>query len=290
LNSSSAITFLFPSNLLLSCSIFIAGLIAGSFLNVVVYRLPIMLKRQAMPDGTSFNLCFPPSHCPRCRQSIRFWQNIPLLSWLLLHGKCHRCHVPIPVRYPLTELSCALLFLGASFFFTTPLALLSSCVLSWFLLALSLIDIRTYLLPDMLTLPLLWLGLIINSISSQGVTLNDALYGAVAGYLALWVLFWWFRIFCKKEGMGYGDFKFLSALGGWVGWQPLPYLCIMAAVLGVSYSVMRSLLNKTSGKIPFGPCLALAGGVVYISQGNIQFWLMIASFTNKLIYCDSSFN
>lgn len=259
------------------------GLIAGSFLNVVVYRLPLMLEHKGQSDKSPFNLCFPASHCPECKHIISLWQNIPLLSWLFLRGKCHFCHICISVRYPITELVCALLFLGASFLFTTPLSLLCSLVLMWFLLALSLIDISTYLLPDILTLPLMWLGLLIHSISGV-VTLNDALYGAAVGYLALWSIFWAFRICCKKDGMGYGDFKLLSALGAWVGWQPLPYLCILAAILGISYSIARFLLQKKSGELPFGPCIALAGVMIYISQNNSQFWLMVDSLTSKLTY------
>ena len=274
MNFSPALLFTLPSGFLYQTCLFLTGLMAGSFLNVVVYRLPIMLKQQRTPDANTFNLCFPSSHCPKCKDAIRFWQNIPLISWLLLRGKCHCCKGHIPVRYPLCELTCALLFLGSSFLFSTPIALLSALLLIWFLLALSLIDISTFLLPDILTLPLMWLGLLLHSLSGS-VSLHDALYGAATGYLSLWSLFWSFRILCKKEGMGYGDFKLMAALGAWVGWQPLLYLYILAAMLGLSYSLTRSLLRKTAGEIPFGPCLSLAGALVYISQNSNPFWLMV---------------
>lgn len=279
LNFLTALTFPLPSGFLYSCGIFGLGLIAGSFLNVVVHRLPMMLKQQA----STFNLCFPASRCPECKHALSFWENIPLVSWLLLLGQCRHCKLPISVRYPLCELASALLFLGASFLFNTPIILLSALLLTWFLLALSLIDISTYLLPDTLTLPLMWLGLLVNAISGS-ISLHDALYGAAAGYLSLWCLFWGFRIVCNKEGMGYGDFKLLSALGAWVGWQPLPYLCILAAMLGICYFLARAICLKTSGKLPFGPCLSLAGAVIYISQNNNQFWLMVGFFTDKLAY------
>lgn len=252
------------------------GLAAGSFLNVVVYRLPMMLNKHQPEYECQLNLCFPASHCTECKHPLRFWQNIPLLSWLLLQGRCHYCHVKIPLHYPLNELACALLFLGMSLLFDTPFTLISALVLMWFLLALSLIDSSTYLLPDMLTLPLMWLGLLVHSVTSE-VTIHDSLYGAVAGYLALWSLYWGFKILSNKEGMGYGDFKLLAALGAWMGWQSLPYLCILAALIGLVFITMRAFVRKKTGKIPFGPCLAIAGAVVYISQESNIFWLMFFS-------------
>jgi prepilin signal peptidase PulO-like enzyme (type II secretory pathway) len=165
------------------------------------------------------------------------------------------------------------MFLGLSFLFTMPLSLLSALILFWFLLALSLIDLATYLLPDRLTLPLLWAGLLVHSISGE-VTLQDALYGAAAGYMALWLLYWGVKIVSGKEGMGYGDFKLLAALGAWVGWQMLPYLCILAALAGIVFALVRMGVYKMSEQIPFGPCLAMAGALIYISQESNIVWLM----------------
>lgn len=278
LNYSSIVDFLSLPNVIYHNIVFAIGLTAGSFLNVVVYRLPLMLNRHRPEDRNQLNLCFPASHCTKCKHPLRFWQNVPLFSWLLLRGRCHYCHVKIPLAYPLSELACALLFLCMSLLFDAPFTLLSALILMWFLLALSLIDSSTYLLPDMLTLPLMWLGLLTHSVAGE-VTLHDSLYGAVAGYLALWGLYWGYRILRDKEGMGYGDFKLLAALGAWVGWQSLPYLCILAALIGLSFTLVRVMVRKTTNEIPFGPCLALAGGVVYISQESNVFWLMFFSLT-----------
>lgn len=253
----------------------VLGLLLGSFLNVVVYRLPLMIHNEGQLTGHGFNLSLPASHCPACKHPLKYWQNIPVLSWLLLRGKCHYCAAAISKRYPLTEAGCAAMFLGLSFLFTTPLSLLSALLLFWFLLALSLIDLATYLLPDRLTLPLLWAGLLVHSISEE-VTLQDALYGAAAGYMALWLLFWGVKIVSGKEGMGYGDFKLLAALGAWVGWQMLPYLCILAALAGIVFALVRMGLYKMSDQIPFGPCLAMAGALIYISQESKIVWLMFS--------------
>lgn len=251
----------------------VLGLLLGSFLNVVVYRLPLMIHNEGQLTGHGFNLSLPASHCPACKHPLKYWQNIPVLSWLLLRGKCHYCAAAISIRYPLTEAGCAAMFLGLSFLFTMPLSLLSALILFWFLLALSLIDLATYLLPDRLTLPLLWAGLLVHSISGE-VTLQDALYGAAAGYMALWLLYWGVKIVSGKEGMGYGDFKLLAALGAWVGWQMLPYLCILAALAGIVFALVRMGVYKMSEQIPFGPCLAMAGALIYISQESNIVWLM----------------
>ena len=253
----------------------VLGLLLGSFLNVVVYRLPLMIHNEGQLTGHGFNLSLPASHCPACKHPLKYWQNIPVLSWLLLRGKCQYCAAAISKRYPLTEAGCAAMFLGLSFLFTTPLSLLSALLLFWFLLALSLIDLATYLLPDRLTLPLLWAGLLVHSISGE-VTLQDALYGAAAGYMALWLLYWGVKIVSGKEGMGYGDFKLLAALGAWVGWQMLPYLCILAALAGTVFALVRMGLCKMSDQIPFGPCLAMAGALIYISQESKIVWLMFS--------------
>lgn len=273
---SSLVDFLSPSNFIYLSIVLVIGLVAGSFLNVVVYRLPMMLNKHQPEDEEQLNLCFPASHCTECKHPLRFWQNIPLLSWLLLQGRCHYCHGQIPLRYPLNELACASLSLGMSILFDTPFTLLSAFTLMWFLLALSLIDSSAYLLPDRLTLPLIWLGLLVHSVGGE-VTLHDSLYGTVVGYLALWGIYWGFKILLNKEGMGYGDFKLLAALGAWTGWQSVPYLCIIAAVIGLIFAMVRALIKKKTGEIPFGPCLSLAGGFVYISQESNVFWPMLFS-------------
>ncbi|NIA90203.1 prepilin peptidase [Rahnella aceris] len=253
----------------------VLGLLLGSFLNVVVYRLPLMIQNDGQLTEHGFNLSLPASHCPACIHPLKYWQNIPVLSWLLLRGKCHYCKTTISKRYPLTEAGCAAMFLGLSFLFTTPLSLFSALLLFWFLLALSLIDLATYLLPDRLTLPLLWAGLLVHSLYGS-VTLQSALYGAVAGYLALWFLYWSVKLVSGKEGMGYGDFKLLAALGAWVGWQMLPYLCILAALAGIVFTLVRVSIYKMSEQTPFGPCLALAGALIYISQESKTIWLMLS--------------
>lgn len=272
LQSASLLEFLpYP---LFCLGIAIFGLLMGSFLNVVVYRLPLIIDGDCHSPLGSLSLSFPASHCPRCKEPLKYWQNIPVISWLVLRGKCHFCHSPISIKYPLIEILCAVMFWGASSLFPTPLSLFSALLLFWFLLALSLIDLGTLLLPDKLTLPLLWLGLLVHSVSGV-VSLQDALYGAVLGYLVLWILYWAIKILTGKEGMGYGDFKLLAALGAWVGWQMLPYLCILAALAGIVLSLSRFALGVTSKHIPFGPCLSLAGAAIYISQESKLVWLML---------------
>lgn len=241
------------------------GLLLGSFMNAVIYRLPLMITQPE--QNPTLNLAFPGSHCPTCQAPLRAWHNIPVLSWILLRGHCHACGIRIPARYPCVELLCGLLFLGASYLFYTPFDLLCALAVIWFLLALSLIDISTYLLPDTLTLPLLWLGLLAHSVGGT-LPLQDALYGAVAGYLALWLLYWGFKLTTGREGMGYGDFKLLAALGAWLGWQVLPMLCLLAALVGIAAALARRLLQDKTGILPFGPCLALAGMVIYICQAG----------------------
>lgn len=249
------------------------GLLTGSFLNVVVYRIPMAICHPERFTTGSFNLCLPGSHCPRCQHALPCWQNIPLLSWLVLKGRCHYCCGTISVSYPLTEGICAIGFLGLSCVFSTPTTLCAALILFWFLLALSLIDLSTSLLPDSLTLPLLWAGLLIHSFSGN-VTLQDALYGAAGGYLSLWFLYWGVKIITGKEGMGYGDFKLLAALGAWVGWQMLPHLCILSALSGIVFALISRRDDKVVKQVPFGPSLASAGFIVYISQQSESVWLM----------------
>lgn len=255
----------------------VLGLLVGSFLNVVIYRLPIMMQREwqcqareflelpGEPDGTMFNLFLPHSRCPHCDHRIRAWENIPLLSWLALRGKCSACKAPISSRYPLVELACGLLsgYVAWHFGFTWQAG--AMLLLTWGLLAMSMIDVDHQLLPDSLVLPLLWLGLIVNSFGLFA-SLPDALWGAVAGYLSLWLVYWLFKLVTGKEGMGYGDFKLLAMLGAWGGWQVLPLTILLSSVVGaVLGTIMLRMRKAESGTpIPFGPYLAVAGWVALL--------------------------
>ena len=249
------------------------GLLFGSFLNVVIHRLPLMLERrwaaecaelsgQPAPDeGTPLNLLKPRSRCPACKAPIHWYQNLPVLSWLVLRGRCAACGKGISARYPLVELMTGALFAwvyaqhGASF--TT---------LAWWgfvaaLIALTFIDWDTTLLPDDITLPLAWAGLIAATLGWTGVTLSDSLWGAVAGYLSLWTVYWFFKLATGKDGMGYGDFKLFAGLGAWFGWQALVPMILMASVIGAVIGIAMKLMSslREGGYVPFGPFLALAG-------------------------------
>ena len=261
---------------LLPCALLL-GLIVGSFLNVLIHRLPIMLDRdwttqsRAMlglppePKGAAYNLLLPHSECPRCSHKIRAWENIPVISYLMLRGKCAECRAKISLRYPLVELATGILSAFVVYHFGLSWQAGAFLLLTWGLLAMSLIDADHQLLPDVLVLPLLWLGLIVNG---QGLftSLYDALWGAVAGYLSLWLVYWAFKLITGKEGMGYGDFKLLAMLGAWGGWQILPLTILLSslvgAVLGVVMLKMRNA--QTSTPIPFGPYLAIAGWIALL--------------------------
>ncbi|WP_248731976.1 A24 family peptidase [Pseudomonas sp. MWU13-2517] len=268
------------------------GLIVGSFLNVLVWRLPKMLEREwraqanevlglpAAPVGPAYNLMRPNSCCPHCNQPIRPWENIPLLSYLMLRGRCAHCREPISARYPFTELACALISAATAWHFGFGWQAGAAMVLSWGLLAMSLIDADHQLLPDVLVLPLLWLGLILNS-TALLATLPDALWGAVMGYMSLWTVFWLFKLITGKDGMGYGDFKLLAMLGAWGGWQILPMTLLMASLLGVFAGLMLMHLRKSrvSTPMPFGPCLAIAGWIALLWGGQItDFYLQSVGF------------
>jgi len=253
------------------------SLLVGSFLNVVIHRLPLMMERQwrrdceqtfdielsaadGIADSRPFNLIVPRSRCPHCGALIRAWENIPLLSWLLLKGRCRHCQQAISARYPLVELLTALLGIACAVQFGVGLALVAALVLTFSLICLSAIDLDRMLLPDQLTLPLLWLGLLLN-LGGLFADLGDAVAGAVAGYLLLWSLFWAFKLLTGKEGMGYGDFKLLAALGAWFGWQALPLIILLSSLVGAVTGIALQLLRrKAQGHpIPFGPFLAMAG-------------------------------
>ena len=266
----------------------VLGLLIGSFLNVVVYRLPIMMQRdwraQAReilelseePQGETFNLVLPDSRCPHCGHKIRPWENIPLLSYLFLRGKCSSCKSPISLRYPLVELACGLLSAYVAWHFGFTWQAGAMLLLTWGLLAMSLIDADHQLLPDALVLPLLWLGLIANAFGLF-TSLEDALWGAVAGYLSLWSVYWLFKLITGKEGMGYGDFKLLAMLGAWGGWQVLPLTILLSSLVGAVLGIIMLRLRNsdTSTPIPFGPYLAIAGWIALlwgeqITSGYLQ--------------------
>ena len=260
------------------------GLLVGSFLNVVIHRLPLMMERAwraecagledssvaATPD-MAFNLIRPRSRCPHCEAPIAAYDNIPLLSWLVLGGRCRRCKARISGRYPLVELTAGVLAGVAAWRFGFgPLALYAAGM-SWTLLALALIDYDTQFLPDDLTLPLLWAGLAVN-LTGAFVSLPAAVIGAMAGYLSLWSVYWAFRLATGKEGMGYGDFKLLAALGAWLGWAALPGIIISAALVGAAIGLLMVGIGRHArGKpIPFGPFLAAAGWLHLIWGDALQ--------------------
>ncbi|RZI19299.1 MULTISPECIES: prepilin peptidase [Pseudomonas] len=271
----------------------VLGLIVGSFLNVLVWRLPKMLEREwraqareilGLPDapaGPVYNLMRPNSCCPHCDQPIRPWENIPLLSYLMLKGRCSHCRASISARYPLTELACALISATVAWHFGFGWQAGTVMLLSWGLLGMSLIDVDHQLLPDALVLPLLWLGLILNSLGLFA-TLPDALWGAVLGYMSLWSVFWLFKLVTGKDGMGHGDFKLLALFGAWGGWQILPMTLLMASLLGVFAGLLLMRWRKThvSAPMPFGPCLAIAGWIALLWGGQISdFYLQSVGFT-----------
>ena len=252
------------------------GLLVGSFLNVVIYRLPRMMEARwaaeaaeiegrALPDedGTPFNLVVPRSRCPHCGHPITALENIPLLSWLWLRGRCAQCKARISARYPLIEALTGALAAASIWQFGLTVPGVAAVFLCFALITLAFIDLDTQLLPDDITLPLVWAGLLVNLIGGF-VPLRDAVIGAMAGYLLLWSIYWVFRLLTGKEGMGYGDFKLLAALGAWFGWQSIPAIMLMSsvvgAVVGISLMVFRSHGRETP--IPFGPYLAGAGLLV----------------------------
>lgn len=233
------------------------GLLAGSFLNVVIYRLPKMIERQDTP-AKPFNLWFPHSHCPACQTLIRPWENIPVLSYLCLRGQCKRCQATIPVRYPFVELLTGLLSAFLAFHYGYSPALFASLGLTWLLIALTFIDLDTYLLPDDLTYLGLWAGLIL-SLCHVFVSPADAILGATLGYLSLWSLYWVFKWLTHKEGLGYGDFKLMALAGAWVGWQLLPLVILIGSLTGAFYGVFHIVFKNMhkDHPLPFGPFLAL---------------------------------
>ena len=277
----------------------IFGLLVGSCLNVVIYRLPIMLERswqqeyreyfgegegerEGTADATAgkrqperFNLLVPRSACPHCGHPISALENIPLISWLWLRGRCRDCQAPISARYPLVELLTGLASGCVAWHFLPGWPLYGALLLTWTLIALTFIDLDKMLLPDQLTLPLLWAGLLLNLLGGL-TSLQDAVIGAMTGYLLLWSLYWSFKLLTGKEGMGYGDFKLLAALGAWLGWQSLPLILILSSVVGAVVGITLMLLRRhqQGNPIPFGPYLAMAGWIALIWGESITRWYL----------------
>ncbi len=261
-----------PPFLLTTCCVL--GLFVGSFLNVVIHRLPIMMQRTwecdcrelleieqpADQKQATFNLLTPRSRCPKCSKPIAAWENVPVLSWLFLRGKCSNCKNPISARYPLVEIATAILSLAVAWRFGASTSTVFALLLTWSLVALAMIDFDTTLLPDSITLPLMWLGLLA-SLFSLFTDVQSALIGAMAGYLSLWIVFQAFKLLTGKEGMGFGDFKLLAALGAWLGWQQLPAIILLSSLTGAVIGIMLMVLikHRRDQAIPFGPYLAIAG-------------------------------
>lgn len=268
--------------------IFLFSLMIGSFLNVVIHRLPIMLERDWQAEYRSYvgsetdaaptapyNLMVPRSACPHCGHGITAVENIPLLSWLWLKGRCRECQAPISVRYPLVELLTALLSVAVAASLSPGWSTLAALALTWTLIALTFIDLDKMLLPDQLTLPLLWGGLLFNLLGGF-VPLGDAVIGAMTGYLVLWTLYWAFKLLTGKEGMGYGDFKLLAALGAWLGWQALPIVLLLSSLVGAIIGIGLIALRKhhQANPIPFGPYLAIAGWIALLWGDSITRWYL----------------
>ena len=259
----------------------VLGLAVGSFLNVVIHRLPRMLQAQwtaqcaelegrPAPDAPRYNLWMPGSQCPACGRRLRAVHNIPVVSYLALRGRCAFCGSPISARYPIVEALAAVLFAWVAVHFGWSAAGACALVLTSFLLALAMIDADTTLLPDDLTQPLLWLGLLIN-LRATFAPLPEAVIGAAAGYLSLWSVYWLFKLATGKEGMGYGDFKLLAALGAWLGWKMLLPIILVSSLVGALVGIALIVLARRGREIPipFGPYLAAAGFLTLMYGGHV---------------------
>ncbi len=284
--------------LLLYSVVFLLGLMVGSFLNVVIYRLPLMMKQdweeqcKETVDGDThasaketprFNLVVPRSHCPQCEHKITALENIPVLGFLLLKGRCAECNHPISPRYPAIELLSAITSLIVVWNFGLSLETIFAILLTWALIALTFIDIDHYLLPDDITLAFLWLGLGAHLVSDNlfGINLQSAVIGAITGYLSLWIVYQLFRLVTGKEGMGFGDFKLLSMFGAWLGWQMLPLIILLSSATGAILGGLILILNKKTREhpIPFGPYLCIAGWIAMIwGHELIAAYLQFARF------------
>lgn len=264
------------------------GLCIGSFLNVLAYRLPLRIEQDfrkatfesfGVPAGADreppVSLLRPASHCPACKTPIKPWHNLPVLGWLLLRGRCAACKAPISVQYPIVEAVTGLLSVVCVWRFGYSPELLGALVLSWALVALTVTDLKTMFLPDDLTLPLLWLGLLA-SLAGVFVGPSAAIVGAAAGYGVLWSVFQLFKLVTGKEGMGYGDFKLMGALGAWLGWQALPQIIILSALVGATVGLLLMAARRAewSTRIPFGPYIAGAGWLALIWGADINHWYL----------------
>jgi leader peptidase (prepilin peptidase) / N-methyltransferase len=299
------IATLYAANpLLFAGSVFVLGLVVGSFLNVVIYRLPLILEREwqaqareLLPSADSsattitaaqlecFSLSTPRSACPHCKAPIKAWQNIPVVSWLLLRGRCAGCKAKISLRYPLVELATGLLSAWVAWHFGFSAAAACALGVTWALIALTGIDVDHQLLPDGITLPLLWMGLLAAAVIGARtgiplpVSVRDAVIGAAAGYTSLWLVFHAFRLITGKEGMGYGDFKLFAALGAWLGWKVLPLIILLSAGTGAVLGILMILLKgrDRAAPMPFGPYLATAGWLAMMyGDGLINSYLRIS--------------
>lgn len=314
------LSYYFTSNIpLFLFSVFFFSLLVGSFLNVVIYRLPIMLKQEWKCDCISFlsdevitdnsepenfkesfsatlkqelkqkskeqakeqkfNLSVPRSRCPSCGHQISALENIPIVSWLVLRGKCSQCQTGISIRYPIIEFVTASLSVLVAYYFGVQWFTLAALFLTWALIALTMIDFDTQLLPDNITLPFLWLGLLVSLLQISDIPLQNSVIGAMAGYLSLWSVYHLFKLLTGKEGMGYGDFKLLAVLGAWLGWQALPLILFLSALVGATVGVSLILFmgRDKSIPIPFGPYLAAAGFISLLWGEQIkQFYFNIA--------------
>ena len=272
------------TGLLVGAALFL-GLIVGSFLNVVIYRLPKILDRnwkiecreylELDPDQSlleqKFSIAWPGSSCPNCKSKIRPWHNIPLVGYIVLKGKCADCRVSIGIRYPLVELITGILSVLVVLKFGATYESIFALCLTWALIALAGIDFDTKLLPDNITLPLLRAGLIINSFNTY-TDFYTAFWGAVAGYLVLWSVFWIFKLVTGKEGMGFGDFKLLAALGAWLGWPALPMIILVSSITGLAVAILMMVFMSHDRRVPiaFGPYLAIAGWIAMVFGEQIQ--------------------
>jgi leader peptidase (prepilin peptidase) / N-methyltransferase len=264
------------------------GLCIGSFLNVVIHRLPKMLERgwraecaelagQPVPNDPAYTLVSPRSACPACGHGIRAWENVPILSWLVLRGKCSACRARISLKYPLVE---ALAGIGAAYAawrFGFSAAALGAALFIWFTIALAFIDQETGLLPDDLTLPLLWIGLLLN-LGNAFTSIQNAVIGAVAGYLALWLVYQGFKLATGKEGMGYGDFKMNAAVGAFLGWKMLPLVILLSSLVGLAFGALQMFAARgrwdAGFRFHFGPYLAIAGIVAMFWGEPIIRWYL----------------